>query len=303
MNGGLDFKGVNAIEFHKRFQNDMVCYEYLSKAKWDNGSYVCKKCGYDKYCIGKKPFSRRCLRCKYDESPTAGTAFDKVKFPLLIAFHILFKVCVRKKGLSTLELSREFGLRQKTCWAFKWKIQQAMRSGGQYQLTGEVHVDECVIGGPEEQKRGRSHGEKKFVLVALEIVKGGVGRAYAESIHDFSAKSFSPFFEKHIGKTALVKTDEWTGYKPLKKQYPKLEQIPSASGNGFPDIHIHIMNLKGWLRGIHHHCSEENLQGYLDEYHFRFNRRNNEEVLFNTLIKRMVNNSATRLNKRKERDT
>jgi len=119
MNTGLDFKGVNAIEFYKRFQNDEDCYEYLSKAKWDNGNFICKKCGYNKYCNGKKPFSRRCLRCKYDESPTAGTAFDKVKFPILIAFHILFKVCVRKKGLSTLELSREFGLRQKTCWAFK----------------------------------------------------------------------------------------------------------------------------------------------------------------------------------------
>lgn len=302
MDTGLDFKGVNAIEFHKRFQNDEDCYDYLSKAKWDDGNFVCKKCGYDKYCNGKKPFSRRCLRCKYDESPTAGTAFDKVKFPLLIAFHILFKVCVRKKGLSTLELSREFGLRQKTCWAFKWKIQQAMKSSGKYPLTGEIHVDECIIGGPEEQKQGRSHGNKKFVIVALEIVKDGVGRAYAEVIQDFSAKSFSPFFEKHISKTAIVKTDEWTGYKPLKKNYPNLEQIPSASGKGFPDVHIHIMNLKSWLRGIHHHCSKEYLQGYLDEYHYRFNRRNNEGVLFNSLVNRMVENSATRLNKRIQRD-
>lgn len=299
---GLNFHGVNAIEFHKCFQNDEACYEYLSIAKWDGDSFSCKKCGYDKYCQGKKPFSRRCLRCKYDESPTAGTALDKVKFPLHLAFHILFKVSVRKKGLSTLELSREFGIRQKTCWAFKWKIQQAMESSGLYPLSGEVHVDDCIIGGPEEQKRGRSHGEKKFVVVALEIVKDGVGRAYAEVIYDFSAKSFRPFFEKHISKDAVVKTDEWTGYKPLKKAYPNLVQVPSESGKGFPNIHIHIMNLKGWLRGIHHHCSEEHLQGYLNEYHFRFNRRNNEEVLFNSLVKRMVKNSVIRLNKRKERD-
>jgi len=302
MNQRLDFNGVNAIEFHKRFPDDNACYEYLSKAKWAGDDFKCRKCGHDKFCNGKKPFSRRCLRCKYDESPTAGTAFDKVKFPLLLAFHILFKICVRKKGLSTLELSREFGLRQKTCWSFKWKIQQVMRSSGQYPLTGEVHVDECMIGGPEDQKRGRSRGEKKLVIVALEIVKDGVGRAYAEVIQDFSAKSFRPFFEKYISKTALIKTDEWTGYKPLSKDYPCLEQLPSASGKGSPSIHIHIMNIKGWLRGIHHHCSEDYLQGYLDEYHFRFNRRNNEGVLFNTLIKRMVANSAIRLNSRKERD-
>ena len=129
-----------------------------------------------------------------------------------------------------------------------------------------------------------------------------MGRAYAEVINDFSAKSFRPFFEKHISKDAVVKTDEWTGYKPLKKAYPNLVQVPSESGKGFPNIHIHIMNLKGWLRGIHHHCSEKHLQGYLNEYHFRFNRRNNEEVLFNSLVKKMVKNSVIRLNKRKERD-
>ena len=292
----LDFRGVNAIDFHKRFKEDKDCYEYIASMKWSENYFKCKKCGYTKYCSGKKPFSRRCIKCRYDESPTAGTMFDKVKFSLHLAFHILFKVSARKKGISTLELEREFGLRQKTCWHFKWKIQQAMRSSGQYKLEKEVHVDEFWIGGPEEQKPGRSHGKKRLVVVALEIVKNGVGRAYAQVIESSSATSFKPFFEKHIDKSSIVKTDEWTGYSPLKKEYKKLEQIPSGSGKGFPDLHIHIMNIKGWLRGIHHHCSEERLQGYLDEYHFRYNRRNNIGVIFNTLIKRMVMNKPIRLN-------
>ncbi len=177
-----------------------------------------------------------------------------------------------------------------------------MRISGKYPLTGEVHVDECMIGGPIEQKRGRCHESKKIVIVALEILAKGVGRAYAQVIQDFSSKSFRPFFLNHIAKDAEIKTDEWTGYIPLKKEYPNLVQIPSESGKGFPDIHIHIMNLKSWLRGIHHHCSDEYLQGYLNEYHFRYNRRNSEGVLFNTLIKRMVENNATRMNKRKRMD-
>jgi len=196
-----------------------------------------------------------------------------------------------------MELSKEFSLRQKTCWAFKWKIQQAMQSSGNYPLSGEVHIDEFVIGDHEEQKRGRSHGSKRIVILALEIVEKGVGRTYAQVIDKYSSNSFMPFFEKHISKDAMVKTDEWTGYKPLKKDYPNLVQTPSSSGKGFPDVHIHIMNIKGWLRGIHHHCSKEHLQGYLDEYNFRFNRRNTEGVLFNTLLKRMVIKSASRLNK------
>jgi len=116
------------------------------------------------------------------------------------------------------------------------------------------------------------------VLVALEIVKDGVGRAYAEVISDFSLKLFWPFFGKCISKNVIDKTDEWTGYKPLKKDYPKLIQIPSRSWKGFPDLHIHIMNLKGWLKGVHRHCTNEHLQGYLNEYHFRYNRRNSGGV-------------------------
>ena len=82
---------------------------------------------------------------------------------------------------------------------------------------------------------------------------------------------------------------------PLKKQYPNLKQIPSNGGTNFPDLHIHIMNLKGWLRGIHHHCSKERLQGYLDEYHFRYNRRNHMGAIFHLLIKKMVEYDPKRL--------
>jgi len=90
-------------------------------------------------------------------------------------------------------------------------------------------------------------------------------------------------------------TDEWNGYKPLRKEYPNLEQVKSDKGNGLPDLHLHIMNIKGWLRGIYHHASKERLQGYLDEYHFRFNRRNNMDTIFDLLIKRMVKNEPRRL--------
>jgi transposase-like protein len=221
--------------------------------------------------------------------------FDKCKFPLLFAFHIAFKICTKKKGMSSLELSEEYGLRQKTCWEFKWKIQQAMKSSGKHPLTGEVHVDEFYVGGEEEGIIGRNtKGKKKLVIVALEIVKGGVGRAYAQVIDDASATSFRPFFEKYISKDATIVTDEWNGYKPLMRDY-NIEQRRSDDGKAFPQMHIHIMNIKGWLRGIHHHCSKERMQGYLDEYHFRFNRRVHMDTIFDVLTRRMVSNQPTRL--------
>jgi hypothetical protein len=288
------FTGVKTLEFVEKFKTEDDCLEYIAAVKWADG-YCCKKCKNPNYCKGKKAFSRRCIKCRYDESPTVDTGFDKCKFSILTAFHIVFKLSTKKKGMSTIELSNEFGLRQKTCWDFKWKLQQAMKSSLKYKLEGEVHVDEFLIGGPEEQKRGRSKGKKKLVILALEKVKDGVGRAYAQQIESSSSKEFLPFFEDYISKDAKIITDKWKGYTPLKKQYSGLEQIESRSGKNFLDIHIHIMNLKSWLRGIHHHSSKENLQGYLDEYHFRYNRRNNLGTIFDLLLVKFINNSPIRL--------
>jgi hypothetical protein len=70
----------------------------------------------------------------------------------IIAFNIAFKISSKKKGMSSLELSHEFELRQPTCWEFKWKIQQAMQSSKLNLLVGEVNVYKFFIGDPEEQK-------------------------------------------------------------------------------------------------------------------------------------------------------
>lgn len=283
-----NFIGVNSITFNKRFKEDTDCYEYISLIKWENG-FVCRKCNHDKYYNGKRPFSRRCSKCKYDESPTTNTMFEKLKFSILIAFHIAFKISTKKKGMSSIELSSEFELRQKTCWAFKHKVQSAMKSSLNRPLTGIVHVDEFVIGGPEEGKKGRSKGLKKLIVLAIEILEDGVGRAYAEVIENSSAKELGGFLIKYVSTDAEITTDKWRGYLPLKKEFLKLKQVASEDGKNFKELHIHIMNIKGWVRGIHHHCSKQHMQNYLDEYHFRFNRRSNMGTIFDVLIRKMVN--------------
>jgi hypothetical protein len=239
------------------------------------------------------------MKCKYADSPTARTMFGKIKFPLLTAVHICFKISTKKKGMSSMELSEEFGLRQMTVWQFKRKIQQAMASSHRHKLEGTVLVDEFLVGEYEEGKTGRSSGsKKKLVVAALEILesKDGVGRAYAQLIDSASSKEFKPFFEAYISKDAHIVTDVWKGYLPLKKDYPNLKQILSSKGKNLPQLHIHIMNIQSWLRGIHHHCSKERMQGYLDEYHFRYNRRAMMGSIFDLLIKKMVCNKPIRLN-------
>jgi hypothetical protein len=282
------FKGISIFDFIEHFQSDEDCIKYLEDLKWKQG-YRCSQCGHSHHVKGKKESNRRCQLCHFDESVTSGTLFHNIKFPLLKAFHICYRVCMKKKGMSSTELSKELDLRQKTCWLFKRKIQQAMKSSEKQPLAGRVDVDEFVIGGHEEGKPGRSDGKKKKVIIAVEQVKDGIGRAYARVIEDFSANSFKPFFEKYIDINAKVRTDMWRGYLPLKETYPLLEQELSWSGTNFEEIHLIIMNLKGWLRGIHHHCSSDQLQCYLDEFFYRFNRRAFPKTMLHKLLARMVN--------------
>lgn len=93
---------------------------YLSEEKWKNG-FVCTKCGHTHYFETKDRYSRQCTKCRHTESPTAGTLFHRMKFPILKAFYIVYYVATSKSGISSTELSRKLGLRQKTCWLFKQK--------------------------------------------------------------------------------------------------------------------------------------------------------------------------------------
>ncbi len=95
--------------------------EYIAGVKWNKG-FVCRKCGYDNYCEGKTPHSRRCTRCKTEESATAHTLFHNVKFPINKAFYIAYNVCVLQKDISSYNYADELGLNQMTCWKFRKRI-------------------------------------------------------------------------------------------------------------------------------------------------------------------------------------
>jgi Transposase zinc-ribbon domain len=108
------------------FQSDERCLEFLADLKWGDG-FVCRKCGNTNHCPGKTPHSRRCTKCKSEESATTGTIFHNCKFPVSKAFYIAYNVCKGKEDLSTYEFARRLSLRQMTCWNFKTKIKAALQ--------------------------------------------------------------------------------------------------------------------------------------------------------------------------------
>ena len=108
------------------FSSDEECYRFLAEVKWENG-FTCRKCGNTNHCAGKTPFSRRCTKCKTEESAAAGTIFHNCKFPVHKAFYIAYNVCKGKEDLSSYELARRLSLRQMTCWNFKTRIRNFLQ--------------------------------------------------------------------------------------------------------------------------------------------------------------------------------
>jgi hypothetical protein len=112
------------------FQNDEKCLEFIADLKWTDG-FKCHKCGNTNSCAGKKPYSKRCTRCKTEESATNGTIFHNCKFPVSKAFYIAYNVCKGIEDLSSYELARRLSIRQMTCWKFKDKIKKALEALGE----------------------------------------------------------------------------------------------------------------------------------------------------------------------------
>jgi len=289
------FEGLSLLEFNDKFLTDDDCYEYLSEIKWENG-YKCSRCSRDKYFVGLRKGSRTCSKCKYSESATAHGLFHKMKFSLRKAFYIVFLVVSGKKGISSYDLSRKLLLRQKTCWLFKRKIMEAMKSSGKYLLEGNVEVDEFFVGGQEKGRKGRGNKKKRLVVLAIKVDKNGIHRSYSKVIPCADHIELEAFFDGHINKSAKIRTDGWKGYVPLKESYNNMVAEPSGEkGKSFPLMHRQIMMIKGWLRGIHHQC--KHLQAYLDEFNYRFNRTKNQKTLFHNLIVRIMEHPPTNYQK------
>ena len=68
-------------------------------------------------------------------------------------------------------------------------------------------------------------------------------------------------------------------------QHERTIQSPAEGEKKYaPHIHRAFGNLKSWLVGTHHGVDPKHLQSYLDEYVFRFNRREHPMAAFSTLL-------------------
>ncbi|MDB5013111.1 MAG: ATPase, partial [Daejeonella sp.] len=118
-------KDVDFEEFSKIYPDKETCFKYLSELKWQD-TFSCKRCGNDHYLAGQLPYSRRCTKCRYEESVIANTIFQNSRIPINKAFYMLFLVYSSKGKISSHKLSEILSIRQSTCWSYGSKMKKVL---------------------------------------------------------------------------------------------------------------------------------------------------------------------------------
>jgi transposase-like protein len=267
------------MAFEEQFSSEEACREYLRRLRWPDG-FVCPRCAHR----AAWPAGRQrliCARCRYQASLTAGTLFQDTHKPLRLWFRALWHVTSQKNGASALGLQRVLGLGSYvTAWTWLHKFRRAMVRPGRDRLAGRVQVDETYLGGETKGSRGRGSLGKSLVVIAAQEDGTRIGRIRLARIADTSARSLWPFVQQAIEPSSCVHTDGWRGYAGLEKLGYRHE-VSVLRGKGeeaaiqlLPRVHLVASLLRRWLLGTHQGSfGPDQLDYYLDEFTFRFNRR------------------------------
>lgn len=242
----------------------------------------------------------------------------RTRQPLPVWFWAAYLVTTQTPGMSALQLQRQLGIkRYETAFLMLHKLRSAMVRPGRDRIGSKwpVEVDETYVGGAT-QGEGRGQHHKTLVIGMVEVLPrkkalgpdpnlpsgqrpqhgGGHGRSFIagrlrlQVIPNRKQETLETMVLKNVQASAEVRTDGWIGYSNLHKLGYRHTAVSvrgdqAKNDQHLPMIHIVFGNLDAWLLGTHHGVSAAHLQGYLNEFVFRFNRRFWPMIGFDSILK------------------
>lgn len=294
------------MEFMREFPNDAACLEWLWRTRFapDGHTTFCKTCDRDRrfHKVSGRP-TYDCDSCGRHINPTAGTIFQKSSTSLQLWFYAMWLIASTRCGVSAKQLERELGVTYKTAWRIFNKIRNELMTQDSTPLSGEVEADETYVGGKlreSERRRLKAKGletrgpaSKLRMSVFAAVERGGEVRTRV--IPNSRAHVLIGNVHEFVVPTSVVYTDDWHGYNGLGKHYTHKRINHSARIYVEGDVHTQTIEgffglFKNGLRGVYHSVSAKWLQGYLNEYAWRYSRRNAPRSMFAELLKRAAAN-------------
>lgn len=291
---------MKLIDVTKAFQSDEQCLAYLEASRWPDG-VRCPTCGAKEISritrVSKSKNVRtqlyQCLEktCKGQFSATEGTIFHKSHLPLNKWFMAIALLVDAKKSMSALQLSRHLDCNYRTAWYLAHRIREAMVDANAPKLTGVVEMDETYIGG--KQRGHKNKKRNKDVVIGIRERGGQVRLVHTK---DATADTLYTVAAQHISKNAeAIMTDENPAYNFRMTQFQRVRHARIKHRDRVyvkGDVHTNTVEsafslLKRGLIGSFHQVSIKHLQRYLNEFGYRFNRREDAD-LFEQTVGRMA---------------
>lgn len=273
-------------------QSEEKARAFVESIIWPNGP-VCPHCkAVDVYRMTPKAGSTkpgragllRCRECKKQFTVTVGTIFEGSHIPLhkwLMGVHMM---TASKKGVSSHQLHRMLGITYKAAWFMSHRVRYAMKSGPlSLKLRGKVEVDETYVGGKQENRSNAVRREgivpRKTQVVAL-VQRTGKVKAFPVK-NRLSANQLKDAVRQNVRKDATLYTDNSNLYDGLDKTFNGghhtvnhgISQYVKAGGIHTNTVESFFSLLKRGINGTFHHISNQHLQGYCDEFSFRWNMK------------------------------
>jgi transposase-like protein len=287
------------LNFQRDFPTDDACLESIKEQRYPGGVADCHKCEKPRkhYRVtGRTAFA--CESCGNHIYPLAGTIFEKSSTALRIWFHAMYLMGSTRCGISAKQIQRETGVTYKTAWRMFHQIRKLMHE--EIQLGGEgtpgVELDEMYHGGRRKNEGGRLlRGDlaKKTVVTGIVERKG---RILARLSPDQTMSAISDMVQEYVLPKSTVFTDENASYGAISKlenrdyQHRRVNHSQKIYVAG--DVHTNTIEgfwslVKRGIGGVYHSVSAKHLQSYLDEYSFRYNRRDSGNLVFSSLLLRV----------------
>jgi ribosomal protein L37AE/L43A len=273
-------KGLSFIEFSRRYGTDEQCHTALIAMRWPDG-FVCPQCGgkAHSYTAVRRIF--QCSACRKQTSARAGTIFHKSSTPLTKWFLSMHLITAAKNDISSLELSRQIGVKWDTAWLIKQKLMEAMQQRNSiYKLEGDVQIDDAYLGGEKRAKAGKTgrgaEGKLPFVI-AVETRDGKPVHMQLRRVPAFTQQALAAYAAANIEPGSWIVSDGLNCFPGVKKA--DMKHLPVVTGGGRPEhpffkwVNIGLGNLKSAIIGTCRSFDEQHADRYLAAYEWRFNRR------------------------------
>jgi transposase len=287
------------MEFMRDYPDDSACLDFLWRERFapDGHTAHCPKCDRPRrfHRVKDRP-AYDCDTCGFHLHPTAGTIFHKSSTSLHLWFYAMYMITSTRSGISAKQLERELGVTYKTAWRMLNLIRNQLmdQDDDPEPLSGNVEVDETYHGGKPRAKALRERTgniDKTKRAPVFGMVERG-GRVRALHLPDVGGATIKGAMAQHILPESMIFTDEWPTYQGLYRTYKghkrirHKERIYVAGEVHTQTIEGFFGNMKNGIRGVYHAVSHKWLQGYLNEYVWRYNRRNQRRAMFEQLLLR-----------------